>query len=110
MELICPVNWLENVSLKWHPAVTLRLLLITPLIGGDEEIKDEDEDTPLDEDGDGEGVDGVGEPRVTDVADIFLAVNDKGILPPLPALPNVIKAVGLPIGLIWVVFVGIVMA
>lgn len=65
--------------------VTLRpLLLITPLIGGDDEINDDDEETPLEEDGDGEGVDGVGEPRVMAVAEIFLAVNDSGIV--LPAV------------------------
>lgn len=73
--------------------VTLRPLLITPLMGGDEEINDDDEETPLDEDGDGEGVDGVGEPRVTAVADIFLAVSDNGKL-----LPNVTRVVGLPAG------------
>ncbi|KNC21003.1 hypothetical protein FF38_07557 [Lucilia cuprina] len=73
--------------------VTFRPLLITPLIGGDDEINDDDEETPLDEDGDGEGVEGVGEPRVTAVADIFLAVNDNGRL-----LPNVTRAVGLPAG------------
>lgn len=73
--------------------VTLRPLLITPLMGGDVEINDDDDDTPLEEDGDGEGVDGVGEPRVTAVADIFLAVNDNGKL-----LPNVTRAVGLPAG------------
>ncbi|GBP12634.1 hypothetical protein EVAR_70573_1 [Eumeta japonica] len=46
----------------------------------------------LDEDGDGEGIDGVGEPR-TAVADIFLAVSDNGRL-----LPNVTIAVGLLTG------------
>lgn len=64
-------------------------------MGGDDEINDDDEETPLDEDGDGEGVDGVGDPRVIAVAEIFLAVNDNGklLLPP----PNVNKdvAVGL---------------
>lgn len=58
-------------------------------MGGDEEINDDDEETPLDEDGDGDGVEGVGEPLVTAVADIFFAVNDKGML----LLPNVSKVV-----------------
>lgn len=81
--------------------VTLRpLLLITPFMGGDDEISDDDDETPLDEDGDGEGVEGVGEPRVMAVAEIFLAVNDRGtllLLAPL-ARPKVSKALGLPIG------------
>lgn len=53
---------------------------MTPFIGGDDDIIDDDDETPLDEDGDGDGVNGVGEPRVSEVAEIFLAVNESGML------------------------------
>lgn len=61
--------------------VTLRPLII-PFSGrgGDDDIKDDDDETQLEDDGDGDGVDGVGESRVSDMAEMFLAVNDSATL------------------------------
>lgn len=72
---------------------------MTPFIGGDDDIIDDEDETPLEEDGDGDGVDGVGEPRVSDVAEIFLAVNDSGIVTLTMPLMVVVVVVGLPTGL-----------
>lgn len=114
-------------------SVTLRPLPITPFMGGEDEINEDDDETPLEDDEDGDGVDGVGEPRVMSAADIFLAVNESDIPLPLPPLlllqplllptifgllllpilfplPTVvvkaIKAVGLHVGLLGIVMEG----
>lgn len=108
-------------------SVTLRPLPINPFMGGEDEINEDDDDTPLEDDEDGDGVDGVGEPRVISAADIFLAVNESDIPLPLlllllpllllgllllpPECPptlvvKVIKAVGLLVGLLGIAMEG----
>lgn len=76
-----PSPELANFTLFGILTVTLRPLII-PFIGrgGDDDIKDDDDETQLEDEGDGDGVDGVGESRVSDMAEMFLAVNESAAL------------------------------
>uniref|UniRef100_A0A034WN53 Uncharacterized protein n=1 Tax=Bactrocera dorsalis TaxID=27457 RepID=A0A034WN53_BACDO len=78
---LVPSPELANFTLFGILTVTLRPLII-PFKGrgGDDDIKDDDDETQLEDDGDGDGVDGVGESRVSDIAEMFLAVNESAAL------------------------------
>lgn len=72
---------LANFELFGILTVTLRPLIMPfSARGGDDDINDEDDEMQLEDDGDGDGVDGVGESRVSDMAEMFLAVNDSAEL------------------------------